>query len=132
MKPVKNLPVYVLSGALIFVGIASASQAQAVWTSKETSRVKTLEAKVQQLEKQLGLQELVTVRYLAIDGSGGTYGDICPGNENLDFEGGYASYIGRLTPKTNLFGIAETNAVGAPITKGVYACKIQFYAKKSN
>jgi len=49
MKPIKNLPVYVLSGALIFVGIASATQAQAAWSSKETARVKALETKVQQL-----------------------------------------------------------------------------------
>ena len=49
MKSIKNLPVYVLSGALIFVGVASASQAQAAWTSKETARVKALETKVMQL-----------------------------------------------------------------------------------
>jgi hypothetical protein len=49
MKSIKNLPVYVLSGALIFVGVASASQAQAAWTSKETARVKALETQVKQL-----------------------------------------------------------------------------------
>jgi hypothetical protein len=49
MKLIKNLPIYVLSGALIFVGIASGSQAQAAWSSKETARVKALENKVQQL-----------------------------------------------------------------------------------
>jgi len=49
MKSIKNLPVYVLSGALIFVGFASASQAQAAWTSKETARVKALETQVKQL-----------------------------------------------------------------------------------
>ena len=49
MKPLKNLPIYVLSGALIFVGVASASQAQAVWTSKENARVKALETQVKQL-----------------------------------------------------------------------------------
>jgi hypothetical protein len=49
MKPIKNLSVYVLSGALIFVGVASASQAQAVWTSKENARVKALETQVKQL-----------------------------------------------------------------------------------
>jgi hypothetical protein len=53
MKSIKNLPVYVLSGALIFVGVASASQAQAAWSSKETARVKALETKVQQLESKL-------------------------------------------------------------------------------
>ena len=49
MKLIKNLPIYILSGALIFVGVASASQAQAAWTSKETARVKALENRVQQL-----------------------------------------------------------------------------------
>ncbi len=49
MKLMKNLPIYILSGALIFVGVASASQAQAAWTSKETARVKALENRVQQL-----------------------------------------------------------------------------------
>ena len=162
MKSIKNLPVYVLSGALIFVGIASASQAQAAWTSKETARIKALESKIQKLEKQTsnlqdyvvteeqesvdrieelmermasvesinGSTSLITLRFLSVGGSGGTFGDICPGAENLDFGGGYASYVGRLTPKTNLFGIAETNAVGEPITRSVYACKIEFYAAK--
>jgi hypothetical protein len=169
MKSIKNLPVYVLSGALIFVGITSASQAQAAWTSKETARIKVLEAKIQKLEKQATNLEdyvydfadvydtqakyevgeieklgeritnveeksspgtLLTLRYLAVGGSGGTFGDICPGAENLDFGGGYASYVGRLTPKTNLFGVAETNASGQPVTQSVYACKIQFYAAK--
>ena len=132
MKQSRNLSVYVLSGALIFVGIASASQAQAAWTNKETSRVKALEAKVQQLEKQLGSQELVTVRYLATSGSGGTYGDICPGNENLDFGGGNASYIGRLSPKTDILGRPVTDIRGEAISAYVYTCKIQFYAKKNN
>jgi hypothetical protein len=131
MKPIKNLPVYVLSAALIFVGVASASQAQAAWSAKETSRVKTLEAKVQQLERQLSTQELVTVRYLATGGSGGTYGDICPGDENLDFGGGNASYIGRLSPKTDIFGRPVTDIRGEAISAYVYACKIQFYAKKN-
>ena len=76
MKVVKNLPVYVLSGALIFVGIASTSQAQAAWTSKETSRIKALEAKVRVLESEVSSQELVTIRYLATGCSGGTYNDI--------------------------------------------------------
>jgi hypothetical protein len=167
--PIKNLPVYVLSGALIFVGVASASQAQAAWTSKETARIKALESKILKLERKASdLQDyvydfadvydaqakieigeieklseriaeveatntpgsLVTLRFLAVGGSSGTFGDICPGAENLDFGGGYASYVGRLTPKTNLFGVAETNAVGQPITQSVYACKIQFYTAK--
>ncbi len=132
MKSIKNLPVYVLFGALIFVGIASASQAQAAWTSKETSRVKTLEAKVQQLEKQLGSQELVTVRYLATSGSGGTWDDICPGDENLDFGGGNASYIGRLSPKTDILGRPVMDIWGEAISAYVYTCKFLFYAKKNN
>jgi hypothetical protein len=168
MKSVKNLPVYVLSGALIFVGITSASQAQAAWTSKETARIKMLEAKIQKLEKQTndlqdyvydfanvydaqakieigeieklgerltlieesgGSSTLVTIRYLATDSNVGTFGEICPGN-NLDYGGGNAAYIGKLTPKTNIFGVAETNASGQPITRNVYACKMQFYALK--
>ena len=168
MKPIKNLPIYVLSGALIFVGVASASQAQAAWTSKETARIKALESKIQKLEKQAsslesyvyefadvydaqakyevgeidklglritGLEEskgsstLITIRYLATDSSLGTFGEICPG-DNLDYGGGNAAYVGKLTPKTNIFGVAETNATGQPITRNVYACKIQFYAAK--
>lgn len=132
MKPITNLPVYVLSGALIFVGIASASQAQAAWTSKETSRVKALEAKVQQLEKQLGSQELVTVRYLATGGSNGTWDDICPGDENLEGENHNSSYIGRLSPKTDILGRPVTDIRGDAISAYVYTCKIQFYAKKNN
>jgi hypothetical protein len=131
MKFTKNLPIYVLSGALIFVGIASSSQAQAAWTSKETSRVKALEAKVQKLEKQLGSQELVTVRYLATGGAGGTYGDICPGINNL--EGGRdLAYIGKLSPKTDIFGRPVTDIRGETVSPYVYTCKIQFYATKSN
>ena len=153
MKSIKNLPVYVLSGALIFVGIASASQAQAAWTSKETARIKALESKIQKLEKQASnLQEsvydleelreriasvestngstsLITIRYLATDSNLGTFGEICPG-DNLDYGGGYGAYMGKLTPKTNIFGIAETNAAGQQITRNVYACKVQFYAAK--
>lgn len=155
MKQSRYIPIYVLSGALIFVGIISSSQAQAVWTSKETARIKALESKIQKLENQASNLEnyvyefadelelriaeveatntpgsLVTLRFLAVGGSGGTFGDICPGAENLDFGGGYASYVGKLTPKTNLFDVAETNAVGQPITRSVYACKIQFYVAK--
>ena len=131
MKSIKNLPVYVLSGALIFVGIASASQAQAAWTSKETSRVKTLESKVQQLEKLIASQELITVRYLATDGPGPTVDGICPGVENLE---NLPSYMpsGRLLPRTDLFGREITDIYGKAETPGVYECKIQFYAKKNN
>jgi hypothetical protein len=130
IKNNKNLPIYALSAALVFVGISSASQAQAVWTSKETTRIKTLEAKVQQLEKQLGSQEIVTVRYLATSGNGGTMNDICPGYEKL--ESNSTSGIGRLAPKTDLFGNPSTDIRGNAITSAVYACKIQFYAMKSN
>lgn len=155
MKKSRNLPIYVLSGALIFAGIASIPQAQAAWTSKETSQVKTLERKIQKLEKQIGnlqesvydveelseritsventygLSSLITIRFLATDSSLGTFGEICPG-DNFDYGGGYGALMGKLTPKTNIFGIAETNAAGQPITRNVYACKMSFYAKKSN
>ena len=131
MKPIKNLPVYVLSGALIFVGIASASQAQAAWTSKETSRIKALEAKVRVLESEVSSQELVTIRYLATGGSGGTYNDICPGVNNLEGGSNFA-YIGRLAPKTDILGRPVTDIRGEAISAYVYTCKIQFYAKTSN
>lgn len=155
MTSIKNLPVYVLSGALIFAGVASASQAQAAWTSKETARIKALESKIQKLEKQIGnLQEsvydveelseritsientnsstsLITIRFLATDSNLGTFGEICPG-DNFDYGGGYGAFMGKLTPKTNIFGIAETNAVGQPITRNVYACKMSFYAAKTS
>ena len=51
MKQSRNLPVYVLSGALIFVGIASASQAEGASTiSQLEKRIKVLEGKNQTLE----------------------------------------------------------------------------------
>jgi len=148
MKKSRNLPIYVLSGALIFVGIASASQAQAAWSSKETSRVKTLEAKVQQLEKQLNLQELsnskiqelekllasqelITIRYLATSGGTGFVKDICPGVENLENLPSYMA-TGRLMPRTDLFGREVTDIYGKSETPSVYACRIQVYAKKGN
>lgn len=130
MKSLKNLPVYVLSGALIFVGIASATQAQAAWTSKETSRVKNLESRIQQLERQLASQELITVRYLATEPSTGLMKDVCPGIGVL--ESGDTSGIGRLAPKTDILGRPATDIRGDAITEPVYACKIQFYAKKNN
>lgn len=54
MKFTKNFPVYVLSGALIFVGIASASQAQAAWTASEKAKIVSLTNRVNQLESALG------------------------------------------------------------------------------
>jgi hypothetical protein len=131
MKSIKNLPVYVLSGALIFVGIASASQAQAAWTSKETSRIKALETKLQQLERQLASQELISLRYLATSGGTGYVKDICLGVENLE---NLPSYMpsGRLLPRTDLFGREVTDIYGKAETPDVYECKIQFYAKKNN
>lgn len=129
MKNLRNLPIYVLSGALIFVGIASASQAQAAWTSKETSRIKSLEAKVQQLERQLGSQELITLRYVATGGAGGTMKDICPGYENLESQS--TAGVGTLGPVTDIFGRPVTGIRGEIITKDVYTCKIQFFAKKN-
>jgi hypothetical protein len=130
MKLTKNLPIYVLSIALIFVGIASASQAQAAWSAKETSRVKTLEAKVQQLEKVINSQELITVRYLATEPSTGLMKDVCPGIGIL--ESGDTSGIGRLAPKTDILGRPVTDIRGDVITEPVYSCKVQFFAKRSN
>jgi len=148
MKKSRNLPIYVLSVALVVIGIISASQAQAAWTSKETSRVKTLEAKVQQLEKQLNLlelsntkvqqlekllasQELITIRYLATSGGTGFVKDICPGVENLENLPSYMA-TGRLMPRTDLFGREVTDIYGKSETPSVYACRIQVYAKKGN
>lgn len=51
MKSIKNLPVYVLSGALIFVGISNSSQAEGASTiSNLEKRIKVLEGKNQTLE----------------------------------------------------------------------------------
>jgi hypothetical protein len=51
MKSIKNLPVYVLSGALIFVGISNSSQASGASTiSQLEKRIKVLEGKNQTLE----------------------------------------------------------------------------------
>jgi hypothetical protein len=125
MKSLKNLSIYVLSGALIFVGIASASQAQAAWTSKESSRVKALEKRVQQLEGLVNetsdSQELITVRYLAVGSRSGLMGDVCPGPS---FEDPQYPNVGKISSGTDL--------TGSPTSKTVYVCKIQFYAKKSN
>ncbi len=70
MKPVKNLPVYVLSGALIFVGLASASQANATWSSSEKKTISLLEKRISELEKILtsqnptGQSTSVTIPYI--------------------------------------------------------------------
>ncbi len=125
MKSLKNLPIYVLSGALIFVGIASASQAQAAWTSKESSRVKALEKRLQQLEglvnETSGSDELITIRYLAVGNRSGLMSDVCPGPS---FEDPQYPNVGKISSGTDL--------TGSPTSKTVYVCKIQFYAKKSN
>ena len=129
-KIYKGLPVYLLSLAIVVNGILSASQAQGAFTSKENSRVKALEAKVQQLENQLSSQELITLRYLATSGTGGTYSEICPNTNNLE-GGSDNAYIGKLSPKTDIFGRPVAGINGEIISKYVYACKIQFYAKKN-
>ena len=131
MKSIKNLPIYVLSGALIFVGFASASQAQAAWTSKETTRVKNLESRIQQLERQLASQELITVRYLATSGAGKTVDDICPGYENLENKPSISA-TGRLSPDLDLYGNPKTDIYGRATTAPVYQCKIQVLTKKNN
>jgi hypothetical protein len=57
MKPVKNLPVYVLSGAMIFVGLASASQANAAWSSSEKKTISVLEKRISELERRIATQQ---------------------------------------------------------------------------
>ena len=127
----KELPIYVLSASLVFLGIASASQAQAAWSSKETTRVKALETKVQQLERQLGSLELISVRYLATSGTGITVDGICPGYENLENKPNISA-TGRLSPDLDIFGNPKTDVYGRSFTAPVYQCKIQVLAKKSN
>ena len=125
MKSGKNPFIYVLTIALLFVGIASASQAQAAWTSKESSRVKALEKRVQQLEALVsetsGSEELITVRYLAVGGRSGLMSDVCPGPT---FEDPQFPSVGRISSGTDLTGSATSRTV--------YVCKIQFYAKKNH
>lgn len=122
-----------LAGVLLLVLIGS-YQAQAVWTKSETSRIKKLENQISTLEQRLQevitSQQLVTVRYLATGGSGGTYKDICPGSENLEGEPQGSSYIGRLAPKTDGLGNIVTDINGNPRQAYVYTCRIQFFAKK--
>lgn len=76
MKPVKNLSIYVLSGALVFVGVASASQAQGAWTSSEKKTISQMQrqigilnARINTLETQLGTADgtysVDTVNYLS-------------------------------------------------------------------
>jgi len=72
----KNFPLYLLTGALIFVGIASASQAQAAWTTSEKKPVNQMQkqigmlnARINDLEMQLGTADgtyvVDTVNYLS-------------------------------------------------------------------
>ena len=70
MKLIKNLPVYVLSGALVFVGVASATQANAAWNSSEKRTISLLEKRISELEKMVNAQNLtgqttsVTIPYI--------------------------------------------------------------------
>ena len=118
-----------LAGILLLVLMGS-YQAQAAWTKSEKSRVKTLEARIQTLEEQLASQEVVTLRYLATSGSG-TYEDICPGSENLEGGGQNSAYIGRLSPKKDIFGKVVTDIYGEADEPYVYTCKVSFIAKKN-
>jgi hypothetical protein len=105
-------------------------QAQAAWTKSENSRVKALEKRIQILEEQIASQEVITMRYLATGGSGGTYGEICPGSENL--EGSQSSaFIGRLSPKVDGLGNVVTDIYGQARQAYVYTCKISFLAIKN-
>jgi type III secretory pathway component EscV len=56
MKLIKNIQVYVLSGALIFVGVASATQAGAAWSTSEKKTISLLEKRISELEKILSSQ----------------------------------------------------------------------------
>lgn len=125
-----------LVGILLLVLMGS-YQAQAAWTKSENSRVKALEKRIQILEEQLASQEeqiasqeVITMRYLATGGSGGTYGEICPGSENL--EGSQSSaFIGRLSPKVDGLGNVVTDIYGQARQAYVYTCKISFLAIKN-
>ena len=118
-----------LVGILLLVLMGS-YQAQAAWTKSENSRVKALEKRIQILEEQIASQEVITMRYLATGGSGGTYGDICPGSENL--EGPQSSaFIGRLSPKVDGLGNVVTDINGQARQAYVYTCKISFIAIKN-
>jgi hypothetical protein len=111
-----------LVGILLLVLMGS-YQAQAAWTKSENSRVKALEKRIQILEEQIASQEVITMRYLATGGSGGTYGEICPGSENL--EGSQSSaFIGRLSPKVDGLGNVVTDIYGQARQAYVYTCKI--------
>lgn len=59
MKLIKNFPVYVLAGALIFVGMTSASQAQGAWTSSEKRTITLLEKRISELEKLVNAQNII-------------------------------------------------------------------------
>jgi hypothetical protein len=130
-RRIKN-EIYILVGVLVF-GIIGAFQAQAAWTSKETNRVKVLENRVKELEARINQQsanyEMKTIRFLATEPSSGTYFDVCPGLENLD-GGTSGAYIGRLTPKTDIFGKPATGLTGETITYPVYRCKMTFWVPK--
>ena len=125
-----------LAGILLLVLLGS-YQAQAAWTKSEKSTVKALEKRILALEEQLASQEeqiasqdVITMRYLATGGSGGTYGDICPGAENL--EGPQSSaFIGRLSPKVDGLGNVVTDINGQARHAYVYTCKISFLAIKN-
>lgn len=72
----KNLSIYLLSGALVFVGIASTTQAQAAWTSSEKRTISQMQrqigilsTRIDTLETQLGTADgtylVDTVNYLS-------------------------------------------------------------------
>lgn len=119
-------------GLFILVYLGS-QQAQAAWTSKESSRVKALEVRIKELEtlvvQKSASYEMKTIRYLATEPTSGTYKDICTGIENLDGGESY-SYIGRLAPKTDIFGKPATDLYGKEVTYPVYRCKLTFWVPK--
>ena len=117
MKLIKNLPVYVLSGALIFVGVASGTQANAAWNSSEKKTISLLEKRISELEKMVNAQNLtgetksVTIPYIVesleeygtnkICGSG-KFRQLDPrGNASVMSAGNYRLHTCSITLKVN-------------------------------
>lgn len=133
MKSQKNLIALIAIVSFVFT-LAATTQASGAWTKKEISQIKKLEKRIEDLEQQLenefNSQEFVKIRFLASEPSSGIYSDVCPGIENL--EGGASNaYIGRLSPKTDIFGRPSTDLLGREVTQPVYRCELEFVAKLS-
>lgn len=62
----KNLPIYVLSGAIAFAGIANANTAEGA--ASVASQISTLQKQVKILQSRLDNPESVTIKYAAHKG----------------------------------------------------------------